>query len=320
MNPVSRIPAAFFSYVRFNDEHDDGRLSQFCDWLGREVRAQTGDPFEIWQDRRSISWGQQWRHRIDEGLQAATLLIVVVTPSWFKSPTCRAEFDRFRELEASRGRTDLVLPVVYIETAQLNDANDPIAVDLCSRQIFRIDDLRNRKWIKANIGRRIENMAVAIRDILARIVSETERARRASDAEGVVPAAGNPLGVPIPGQPGFVRSPHSLDKITDVKGYAPLSKVRDPYTGLIFLVPDSREVHPRITAELPEDPSNRGWVKGWGVYRLDPWHLFGVCPTREAAEAMKSDAGDEYVAAYGSHRLGSNDFIEGYSDPAEGGG
>lgn len=46
-----------------------------------------------------------------------------------------------------------------------------------------------------------------------------------------------PYGVPVPGKPGFVRSPYSPDKMTDVRGYAPGTEVKDPYTGKIFLVP-----------------------------------------------------------------------------------
>lgn len=46
-----------------------------------------------------------------------------------------------------------------------------------------------------------------------------------------------PYGVPVPGKPGFVRSPFSPDKMTDVRGYAPGTEVKDPYTGKIFLVP-----------------------------------------------------------------------------------
>lgn len=46
-----------------------------------------------------------------------------------------------------------------------------------------------------------------------------------------------PYGVPVPGKPGFVRSPFSPDKMTDVRGYAPGTEVKDPYTQKIFLVP-----------------------------------------------------------------------------------
>jgi hypothetical protein len=46
-----------------------------------------------------------------------------------------------------------------------------------------------------------------------------------------------PYAVPVAGKPGFVRSPYSPDKMTDVRGYAPGTEVKDPYTQKIFLVP-----------------------------------------------------------------------------------
>ena len=55
---VTDAPAAFMSYVRFNDQHDDGQLSQFRERLAAEVRAQTGEEFAILQDRNDIAWGQ----------------------------------------------------------------------------------------------------------------------------------------------------------------------------------------------------------------------------------------------------------------------
>ena len=67
-------PTAFMSYARFNDEHDDGQLSLFRERLAAEVRAQTGREFLIFQDRADIAWGQNWRQRIEEALDAVTLL------------------------------------------------------------------------------------------------------------------------------------------------------------------------------------------------------------------------------------------------------
>ncbi|HMG04953.1 MAG TPA: toll/interleukin-1 receptor domain-containing protein [Chthoniobacterales bacterium] len=170
MNAIT--PGAFFSYARFDDSRDNGRVSQLRDRLAREVRAQTGDSFEIWQDRTSIQWGEQWKERIDHAIDTLTFLIVVVTPSWFKSAACRGEFERFLGVEKKRGRADLILPIVYIDTPVLNEAvkrgDDPVAMELATRQLFRIDDLRHRKWMPSNIGRQIEQMALAIRDALQR--------------------------------------------------------------------------------------------------------------------------------------------------------
>lgn len=47
-----------------------------------------------------------------------------------------------------------------------------------------------------------------------------------------------PYGKPVPGKPGYVFSPYDKSGgYVDVSGYAPGQKVKDPYTGKIFLVP-----------------------------------------------------------------------------------
>jgi hypothetical protein len=76
---VSDEPAAFMSYARFNDVHDDGQLSAFRERLAAEVRAQTGREFVIFQDRADIAWGQNWQQRIDGALDLVTLLLVIIT-------------------------------------------------------------------------------------------------------------------------------------------------------------------------------------------------------------------------------------------------
>jgi hypothetical protein len=143
---VAGGPAAFLSYARFNDQHDDGLISAFRDRLAAEVRAQTGAEFAIFQDRNDIAWGQSWQERIDDALDAATLLVVIVTPGLFASAPCRAEFQRFRERERRLGRTDLILPVYWIEARQIEDpatrADDEMAAALASRQFADWRDLR----------------------------------------------------------------------------------------------------------------------------------------------------------------------------------
>jgi hypothetical protein len=59
-------PAAFMSYARFNDVHDDGQLTALRQRLAAEVRVQTGREFVIFQDRADIAWGQNWAERIEE--------------------------------------------------------------------------------------------------------------------------------------------------------------------------------------------------------------------------------------------------------------
>jgi len=188
-------PAAFMSYVRFNDQHDDGQLSQFRERLEAEVRAQTGEEFAIFQDRNDIAWGQNWQQRIDEALDVVTLLVVIITPSLFRSPPCRAEVTRFLDRERALGREDLILPVYYISARQLDDpalreANE-MATMLASRQFADWRELRFEPFTSPLVRKAIAQLASRMRDTFwqpstapaARLVRDREAGSPAGSAE-----------------------------------------------------------------------------------------------------------------------------------------
>ncbi|HUA27416.1 MAG TPA: right-handed parallel beta-helix repeat-containing protein [Streptosporangiaceae bacterium] len=165
---VPAAPAAFMSYVRFNDQHDDGQLSQFRERLSAEVRAQTGQEFAIFQDRNDIGWGQNWQDRIEEALDAATLLLVIITPSLFRSPPCRSEFQKFLERERELRRSDLILPVYYIGAREMDDPGireaDEMATVLASRQFADWRELRFEPLTAPLVRRAIAHLASRMRD------------------------------------------------------------------------------------------------------------------------------------------------------------
>ena len=47
---------------------------------------------------------------------------------------------------------------------------------------------------------------------------------------------------------------------------------------------------------------------GWGVLRLNLWHLAGVFTSSGDAEKLVRTMGAGYVVRYGDHRVGSQDF------------
>ncbi|PXF61383.1 MAG: hypothetical protein C4B59_03855 [Candidatus Methanogaster sp.] len=102
------------SYVHSDDDRL-GRLTQFRKDLSAEVQRQIGEEFSIFQDREDIRWGQNWKKRIEESIDEVTFLIPIITPSFFRSPYCRDELQRFLEREKELGRNDLVLPI-YLST------------------------------------------------------------------------------------------------------------------------------------------------------------------------------------------------------------
>jgi len=167
---MSGKPAAFMSYVRFNDDHDDGQLTTFRERLSCEVRVQTGEEFQIFQDRAEIGWGQDWQQRIDGALDAVMLLVVIITPSLFRSTACRSEITRFLKREREQGRQDLILPVYYVTAQEMDDPelqeSDELARALASRQYADWRELRFEPFTSPAVRKAIAELAVRVRDTL----------------------------------------------------------------------------------------------------------------------------------------------------------
>jgi parallel beta-helix repeat protein len=165
---MSSQPAAFMSYVRLVDQHDDGQLSQFRERLADEVQVQTGEDFVIFQDREDIAWGQNWQARIDETLDAVTLLIPIITPGFFRSQPCREEITRFLERERRLGRGDLILPVYYVTTPELDNSGrrdaDELARVLASRQFADWRALRHEPFTSPVVRKALDKLAGRMRD------------------------------------------------------------------------------------------------------------------------------------------------------------
>lgn len=114
MTVQPKEPIGFLSYVRDDDEHEEGRLSEISKRLSGEVRIQSGKPFPIFHDKTNIAWGQPWLERIRNSIDAATFLIPVITPAFFESEQCILEMLRFLGRERELGRNDLILPALYL--------------------------------------------------------------------------------------------------------------------------------------------------------------------------------------------------------------
>jgi parallel beta-helix repeat protein len=165
-------PLAFLSYAIINDHHDAGRISELRKRFSYEVEVQTGEPFPIFQDREDIQWGQTWQERLTESVDAATFLIPVITPSFFKRPWCREELSRFLEREQQLGRNDLILPIYYVDCPFLNDSghcpDDPLAAAIASRHRAHRRELRFEPFTNPLVGKTLADMAVQIRNALER--------------------------------------------------------------------------------------------------------------------------------------------------------
>ncbi|HZF13389.1 MAG TPA: right-handed parallel beta-helix repeat-containing protein [Thermoanaerobaculia bacterium] len=166
-------PAAFLSYVRFEDQHEEGRITQLKQRLEGEVRVHTGwREFKIFQDRADIHWGQEWKARLDEAIEAVTFFIPILTPLYFRSEPCRAELEQFLARERELGRRDLVLPIYYVDAPILNDParleRDSLAAAVAARQYQDWREIRFEPLTDPRLAKTLAGMAIQIRDALER--------------------------------------------------------------------------------------------------------------------------------------------------------
>ncbi|WP_167434450.1 cobaltochelatase CobT-related protein [Mesorhizobium helmanticense] len=136
---TSKQPIAFLSYVRSDDDHDSGRITELRQRLEGEVKIQTGEDFPIFQDRNDIKWGQVWKERIETTILDITFLIPIITPTYFRSEMCRKEFETFLIRESALGEDRLILPIYYVQAKQL-EAGFPRGTDAIA------DVLKTRNW------------------------------------------------------------------------------------------------------------------------------------------------------------------------------
>ena len=68
--------------------------------------------------------------------------------------------------------------------------------------------------------------------------SEPKPSDPPKEASNDKPTGDLPYAKPVPGKPGYVFSPYDKNGgYVDVTGYSPGQKVKDPYSGKVFLVP-----------------------------------------------------------------------------------
>lgn len=163
-------PIAFLSYATSDDVHEGGKIAEFCERLSGEVKMQTGKPFHIFRDKKDIGWGENWKKRVEQGLDAATFLIPILTPSYFQSEPCREEYEIFKEREKQLGRNDLILSIYYVECDEIADSavcrSDPWFIDVSERQYEDWCNLRLKSLNSSTVRYALERLAKQIKQAI----------------------------------------------------------------------------------------------------------------------------------------------------------
>jgi parallel beta-helix repeat protein len=245
---AERNPVAFMSYLHRVDQHDRGRLTELRERLEGEVQLYTGEEdFAIFQDRKDIRWGQQWQMCIEDSLNDITFLIPIITPGFFGSKPCRDEIELFLERERKLGRSDLILPIYYIDYPDFNDEErrrrDPLMVEIAKHQYEDWRDLRHESLTSAAIGRRLSKLAETLRDAL-------DRRRPAAAPEGSEPpeiAESQQPPTPEQAQPAEGTAAQSLEEGGAAAASTATAKPEPP---TLVVDPLHRGDHTSITAAI----------------------------------------------------------------------
>ena len=162
---TQKKPAVFVSYAQSDDQH--GELTTLRERLSHEVEIRLGIEFAILPD---IQWGQNWQERMERALNEVTFFIPILTPAFFNSKACRQEFERFLKVEQELQRNDLILPIYFVDTPLLNDAElrptDPLAEVIASRQYADWRELRFEPFINPLVDKRLAQLTAQMRDAL----------------------------------------------------------------------------------------------------------------------------------------------------------
>jgi|HubBroStandDraft_1064217.scaffolds.fasta_scaffold02247_4 hypothetical protein len=116
---VGTRPAVYVSYAY--PDNKDLFVNRLADRLGQELQVQLGEPIRVIWDMGRSRPDAKWSEGAEKWLQVASFLVPVLSPSYFKSESCRKEFEVFVEREQRAGHT-LIFPVRLVATGESEDS------------------------------------------------------------------------------------------------------------------------------------------------------------------------------------------------------
>ena len=158
--------AGFWSYSHADNERDGHGLLRLAGRIQDEYALVTGEPLTLFIDRSDISWGDEWRRRIETALTETTFFIPVITPLYFKSQECRRELLAFIGQAQSLGAIELVLPILYVDVPGLSeDSSDEVIALIAKMQYVDWRELRLSTEDSTEYRRAINALATRLAEI-----------------------------------------------------------------------------------------------------------------------------------------------------------
>jgi hypothetical protein len=214
----------FWSYVQQDDADDFGRIVGLAQHLRGAFRLQTSSGLQLFLDRESLQWGDEWQARIDNAIAGTTFFIPVITPSYFRSTACRRELLKFSREATRLGLEQLIMPIYWVSVPELELAPEDISDEAVAA-------IARYQWQDFRDVRLEEESSSAFRRTVHKLAEELSR--RATD---VINSVDDIPRVSVPVGP-VSLDPHAED---------------DEAPGILEKLVVTEEAFPRLTEILQE--------------------------------------------------------------------
>ena len=120
--------SGFWSYAHDDNKLDDGAILKLASLIMNEYDLLSGKPLKLFVDQESLSWGDEWRERLNESLTRTTFFIPIITPRYFTREECRRELMEFAAKAKGLGVEELILPILYVRPDNFTPENPDEAI------------------------------------------------------------------------------------------------------------------------------------------------------------------------------------------------
>lgn len=172
---------AFLSYA--HEDAADGYIRTLRTFVANEINLLTTGRFTIWYDRKDLLPGMRWWDEISGAIENIYFFMPIITSKYLHSQVCRNEFSKFLKREKQLGRNDLIIPIVYVPTPELDDPTPSVPMapeiqtvikEIRERQYSSWVHLRLKPFDDPEVRQEMNRIAVRVNSVLSTFVLETQ--------------------------------------------------------------------------------------------------------------------------------------------------
>lgn len=167
-------PSGFWSYAHSDDDATDGHVRRLATQVANAFRLLTGTDLDLFFDRDSLKWGDEWKDKIDSSIHGTTFFIPIITPSYLASEACREEFLSFWKKSSESGLGELLLPIIYAPV-EFDVSSDDEIIAIVSRVQSEIwNEIRLEEESSSIYKKSLNGLANRLKEIAARVDTKPE--------------------------------------------------------------------------------------------------------------------------------------------------